>query len=390
LLLPAIAILAAGIGSAPSGCDPGLGTWRSEHPRAVAETTSTPSGSERRRSRLFPPRLCVGGITYLPDVSYSSETSFGLGGELLYPFRMPGAVASDRPSDVRLEGLITLEGQGEAEFTVNLYGDDARYGLKVRASYSDIPLRFYGIGPGTPLDDEEVYRPRSLRAYIEGFRKVLPHFRAGIRYEFEQWKLLETEQGGLLDTRDIRGSQGKSIFGAGLLLEWDTRDRRYSPTRGSFYQFFALNFDGEIGSQHDFNNYNLDLRNYFPVRPGHVLATQLFYYSARGAAPFWRYAALGGRAHTRGYRKGRYLDHILMAAQVEHRFHVWDRLELVGFAGLGEVLPEIGAFRLDTLRPSVGGGVRLRTGSADGVRARFDVGLGGRSIRLYLSLDEAF
>jgi hypothetical protein len=338
--------------------------------------------------RWFPPRMVVQGFIYAPNVSYSSETGFGFGGQILRPFRLhPGAL---RDSSFRLKGRFTLKGQQEVEFRSDLrFGSG--YGINTKLAYSSLPYRFYGIGPDTPEEAEEIYRPQEVLAYVEFFRRLTPALRAGLRYEYEQVKLLETESGGLLDTGAVRGGvEDRHVLGLGLVLDWDTRDRPYSPTRGAYYEAFGMVFDDELGSEADLNVYNLDLKNYFPVTADHVFATQFFVYAARGDAPFWRMAALGGREHTRGYRHGRYLDRILVSAQGEYRFGVWRRIGLVVFGGVGDVAAEWRNLELEHMQPTLGTGLRLRTGSVEAVRARLDLAFGRNSTRVYFTLDEAF
>jgi len=349
-----------------------------------------PPGESEKSSRLFPPRLVAWGFVYLPKASYSSEAGFGLGGQVIRPFRLPGSGPATPESDVTVKGRATHRKYSAIEASADL-SLGARHSLKAKIGYDSLPLRFWGIGPNSPSEDEEVYRPQSVQAYVEVLREVLPAFRLGLRYEYERQKYLEVEEGGLLDTRGYRGTSGKPIVGTGPLFSYDTRDNRYSPTTGRYYQGFALFFDEAFGSHHDFNNYHVDVRHYHPLGEGRVLATQFFTYAAKGAAPVWRYAALGGRDHTRGYRKGRYLDRVLVAFQGEYRFRLFSRLGGAAFAGLAEVAKKLPNLKLTTMRPTLGGGLRLEASPKSGIMARFDVAVGGTdSVRFHLSLGEAF
>ena len=133
-----------------------------------------------------------------------------------------------------------------------------------------------------------------------------------------------------------------------------------------------------------------DLRRYFDLGKHKTLALQCFVYNTEGDPPFWRYAALGGRAHSRGYRRARYLDKTLVATQAEYRFPVWRRLGAVVFAGVANVAPRLRVVRVRYSRPTVGAGVRYRVGGAAGLKARVDFAVGDDSFRVYASLDEAF
>lgn len=351
---------------------------------AQADSTATPAS----RSRLFPPRLVGKGYVVLPKLYYSSETSLGIGGELLRPFRLGNGRSHE--SEVALRGRYTLEHQALLELRTDLYWADGDWSLTAKTGYDGLALRFWGLGPDSPSEDEEVYRPQRLLAYVEMSRIVFDELRVGVRLEVENFLLLERETAGLLDVDPPRGARNSTVAGAGLLFVRDTRDDRRSPRRGAIIQGFALWFDEEFGSDFDFNNYNFEYRRFFPLPGDHVLATQLFLYSARGAPPFWRLAALGGRHHTRGYRKARYLDRILMAFQLEYRSPFWWRLGTVGFAGLGDVAEDFHLFELENMRPTVGGGLRARITERDDILLRADVAVGQGSLRFYFSLGQAF
>jgi outer membrane translocation and assembly module TamA len=150
-------------------------------------------------------------------------------------------------------------------------------------------------------------------------------------------------------------------------------------------------FVGSASDERDFNVFNLDLRNYFSRGSRHVFATQVFLYGVEdGNAPFWRMATLGGRAHTRGYRYGRYIDRVLLAFQGEYRLHAFWRVGLVTFAGLSDVASKIATLKLEHMRPTIGIGARFHVSSPEGIRGRVDMALGQKSLRFYLRLDEAF
>lgn len=340
--------------------------------------------------RLIPPRITQGGVVAVPKASYSEDTGLGLGAEILKPFCLPGAEGCSRLSDVSLRGRGTFEGQVSAEIETNLIWADDRYSLKAKARYSDTPRHFWGVGPSLPDANEESYQPRQMRAYVEVFRQIYRSLKVGLRYEYEQVEFLQVEPGGLLDSQTYRGLERSAVAGTGALLEIDLRDRRFAPRRGIYYQAFGLFFDEELGSEHDFNNYSVDLRHYYALAGDHVLATQFFAYAAKGRPPIWRYASLGGRNHTRGYPMNRYMDRVLVAFQAEYRMPVYWRMGLAFFGGLGDVAARGKDLRLDSMRPTLGAGLRLGTGPDDAINVSFDVAFGEMTPRLYLYIGDSF
>lgn len=345
---------------------------------------------EANRMRWFPPRFFFGGVFYLPKLTYSEDRGLGAGAHLYYPFRLPGSDASMPACAFRLLGRVTVKGQVDSEIEADLrFGSVWR--LRAKLSYVDLAEHFYGIGPATPSSAKEVYRPQRLRSYLEVSRPVIEHLALGARLEYENVLLRDLDPDGQLARIDLRGTARRTVGALGLLASWDSRDNAAFPRHGMLIEGFFLPFHEALGSDYDFDNHNLDLRAYFPLPNGNAFATQLFYYAVRGEPPFWRYASLGGREHTRGYRKDRYLDRTLVAFQGELRFGLFGRLGATAFAGLGDVSPRLSLLELEHMKATVGGGLRVRLGSHDrGATARLDVGFGGPTPELYLTFGEAF
>lgn len=341
--------------------------------------------------RWFPPRFYYGGVFYLPKLTYSEERGLGASIHLYYPFRIPGTDASTPACAFRILARATVKGQVDTEFETDLRFGKNPWRVKFKVSYRDLAEHFYGIGPDTRESAKEVYRPQRVRAYLETSRPVLEHLSMGLRLEYENVMLLDLDSDGQLQRIDLRGTDRQTVGALGLLASWDNRDNASFPRHGVLFEGFYLPFNEAVGSDFDFDNHNLDLRAYFPLPRGNAFATQLFYYAVRGEAPFWRYASLGGREHTRGYRKDRYLDRVLVAFQGEVRFGLFGRWGATAFAGMGDVSPRLSLLELEHMKPTVGGGLRVRLGSRDrGATARFDVGFGGASPEFYLTFGEAF
>lgn len=337
--------------------------------------------------RLSVPKLQAFGFVYLPKVSYGEFQGVGFGGQILRPLAWGDRAPA---SEVDVEGEATTRGQGEVAFTLNLGWGEERYYAKTKVEFTNIAHRFYGIGPDTPDRDEEVFERQSLLYYLELMRRVSGRLRVGVRGEFEDSRMLESEPGGLFRTLPIPGVEGSHVAGFGVLADWDTRDDRYWPTRGGYYQGFAVRFNDDAGSDYEFDVFYVDLRRFIPTRRNHVLALQAFVYATDGAPPFWRLAELGGRPHSRGYRRARYRDNVLLAFQAEHRFAVWRRFGLVGFAGLADVAPHMADMKFEHMRPTLGGGLRFRVGgNHHRINARLDIAY-GNDLRLYFKLGESF
>ncbi len=337
----------------------------------------------------FPPRARGYGIVAVPKAYYSSENRFGVGLELVRPYRFPGSTAAAADSDLRAKGRLHVNGHGAAELEATTYVGEGRWSVRTKVSYEALALRFWGIGSDTPSEAQEVYRPQNLLAYTEVFHRIVGPLRLGVRAEWQDFRYVNVEPGGLLDAGAYRGQGAGSVLGGGLVVAWDTRDNRYAPARGVYAQAFWLWF-GAASTEYEFNNGHLDFRAYFDLGRQNVLAVQAFTFALFGDVPIWRYASVGGRAHSRGYRRDRYLERRMGALQMEWRRPLFARVDAVGFLGLANVARRYDRFTLGNMRPSLGAGLRIHPRENRDLSIRSDVAFGEESLRIYLSFGHAF
>jgi outer membrane protein assembly factor BamA len=180
----------------------------------------------------------------------------------------------------------------------------------------------------------------------------------------------------LLATQNVLGNAGGNISGAGLTASYDTRDNVYFPASGRYYNVAVSWFDGAVGSDYDFINYNLDVRQYFSVTPSQVLVTQVFANFISGDPPFQAMSQLGGKSLMRGYYAGRYRDKNMMILQAEYRLPLWKRFGLVGFAGGGDVANKLSRFTVNDFKTSYGVGIRYAVSPKEKINIRLDLGFG--------------
>jgi len=328
-------------------------------------------------------------LVFIPRARYSTTAGFGGGLEVLSVFKGTIGGREAPPSKLSGQYLHSERDYVKAELVAQVATPDDRLAFKTKFEYRHHPERFYGLGPESRREDEEIYVPVQVRFYAELFTCVTEHLDVGVRYEFDDVVLDEIESDGRLAEGEIRGSTGSSIAGVGLLATYDTRDDGWSPTRGAYHEAAAYVFHDREGSETDFGTGLLDLRFYRPWDE-RVVAFQAFTYGVTRRAPFTRLAALGGRHHSRGYRRGRYLDRMLVATQAELRFPVQEGFEGALFAGVASVAGEAHDFALDTIRPTIGVGVRRQIRSTPRIKIGVDAAFGLSGPRFYLRLGEAF
>ena len=330
------------------------------------------------------------GFIFIPAFFYTPETKIAGGASVIYYYRSANSAPTARPSIIQPTFIYTQKNQIITSVLTDLYWREETYRLNGAVSFKKYPDKFYGVGSETTDAMEEDYTPKTFAFFLNLFRKVRPGLNFGLLYEYQHDSITETEENGLLASGNINGSDGGTVSGAGILVNWDTRDNIFYPTKGSFHQFSAAFFGSALGSNFSFNRYVLDLRKYVSLSASGVFAFQGFASFTSGNPPFQFLSKFGGQNIMRGYYEGRYRDRYGFVFQAEYRQRLFGRIGFVGFLGLGEVANELDGFDLEEARISVGLGLRYLYSSREGINIRIDVGFSGGSPGPYITINEAF
>ena len=330
------------------------------------------------------------GLIFLPILGYTPETKMAGGAAATFYFREKDAEKTCRPSTLMPVFIYTQKKQIVSELNADLYWRKETLHLTSSIGYMKFPNKFYGIGNDTSEDDEEEYTPRSVYFSFNFQRKIQEVFHAGILYEFVDRKMKEVEEGRSLSQIKILGSEGGTVSGTGLLMNWDTRDNIFCASSGCFYQLSTSLFRDYLGSDYDFTRYSLDLRQYVPLFTSPVVAFQGYMKVITGDPPFQMMSLLGGDSLMRGYYEGRYRDKNMVVFQTEYRMPLWWRFGLVGFLGFGDVSSDVKDFALSDLKHSVGFGLRYFLNPEEKLNIRLDFAYGKDSSGFYITMFEAF
>jgi outer membrane protein assembly factor BamA len=333
----------------------------------------------------------TGGFMLLPIIFYTPETELAAGASVMRYFRSEGADMKARPSEIWATFIYTQRSQYIADLSSLLYFDDERYLTHANINYQKFPNTFWGVGPATPDSLEESYTPTTLFVFTSVRNRVNAGFHVGPQYEFAYSRISDTEQGGLLDSGFIPGSQGGTVSGVGAFIAWDTRDNVYYPTAGSYHTASVSVYGSALGSDFDFAKYIVDVRWYAALSQKFVLAVRGNFDASTGVVPFQKMAMLGGQYTLRGYYQGRYRDRFGAVAQLELRARLFWRVGMAAFAGVGNVAGRLDDFDRDTIRYSAGFGIRYTFDKSEGMNLRLDFGWAkDGSTGMYITAMEAF
>ncbi len=296
------------------------------------------------------------------------------------------------PSVVGAAGLITNNGSRGFAVGGDLYFKENTYEITAIYTHGNVNYNLYGLGSGVNIAGFKLPLAQTGQAFLgEALRRIAWKFFLGPRFL----------SGNSLITLRRSGSVGSEIppdlglqtnlRAIGIQLQRDTRPNRFYPTAGTYFHFTSDFFAHGLGSKYAFQSYRLTFNKYASLTKNQVLAYNLYACGTGGTPPFYGNCIYGTNNELRGYTAGRYLDRYMTATQLEYRLTLPKRFGVVGFGGIGEVIPGGNQiFRSNHFLPSVGGGLRFELSKVYHVNLSADYGKGRGGHTFSLGLGEAF
>lgn len=190
-----------------------------------------------------------------------------------------------------------------------------------------------------------------------------------------------------IEDEDFNVESDFSVLGAGVHLDFDSRDMPSNAYQGRYLELKAIanhqsNFEDE-----SYQSYHARFRSYHSLRDSVVLAWEINGCSRSGQIPLWDTCRLG----LRGFPATDYLARQSLYAQAEVRWRIYKRWGVVGFAGAGRISDSLGSFAEDETIPSYGLGIRFMALESQRINIRVDYARSDRGNEAwYLSVTEAF
>ncbi|MBD79490.1 MAG: hypothetical protein CL840_11285 [Crocinitomicaceae bacterium] len=326
----------------------------------------------------------------LPSIYYTPETRWAFGAVAIGFFRFNNEDTISPMSNASMSFAYTMNDQILFQAPFNLYFKKDKFRILGEVAYYNYPYFFSGVGNEFPLRYSEDYVASFPRIQLAAMQKVWKNWYTGPRVFLQNTTMEEVAQGGLLDSGIVPGSQGGLANAIGWEVRIDGRDNVYAPRKGYYLRTGLLAFDKIVGSDFDFNHFDIDARLYYNLGKNHVLAAQSYSEFNFGNTPFNRMAQLGGSKIMRGYKKGTYRDQLMTAVQLEYRTPIWHFFGFTAFVGTGGVADKFSNFSTEYLRPSYGAGLRLAFNKKERIHIRLDYARGDHYEEFYITLNEAF
>lgn len=346
---------------------------------------------------VHPKRLA---LIPVPLVYYTPETrlAYGVAATATVHFRRDDRFAAARPSQFTLALAYTQNHQLLLYLPFQVFYDHNRYYAYGEAGYYRYNYYFYGVGQREV--PRELYGVNFPRVRLNAFRRVgagtsAGKLYAGLRFQYEDYRVSSVEAGGRLASGTVPGGLGSRLTGGGLGLFYDSRDNVFFPKKGVVADLSAFVRNraasaGLAGETTYFDRYVADVSGYRALGAHAVLAANAYGSFIVGTAPFNALSLLGGSRRLRGYYEGRYRDQNAALVQAEVRVDVFKRLGAVVFGGVGALGGEQEVLRLGEPKGAYGAGLRFTANRRDHLNVRLDYGLGQQSSGFYLTVGEAF
>ena len=325
-------------------------------------------------------------ISFIGGPHYASDTKLGIG------LVAAGNYLSDRndtasiPSNVSLYSDLSTAGFALLGLRGTHIFPSDRYRIDYNIFFYSFPTKFWGLGFDNQRHDsnESSYRLLSYRASATFMWRFGPGLFIGPAIECHHYDARKVARPELWQGQDMV----TNTFGAGLRLQYDSRDSHTGPSSGwlvSVDQKFCPRF---FSNSYAFSFTSFRLARYTPLWRGGVLAAQIAGRFAYGNVCWSMLSGLDEGGGMRSYYEGRYRDKCALNVVAELRQHVWRRSGAVVWAGASTVTPSIGTMRWRQVLPCFGVGYRWEFKKRCNVRLDYGIGKGSSSFSF--NINEAF
>jgi hypothetical protein len=328
--------------------------------------------------------------SFLPIPIVVTEPAVGYGGGMVATFLRPRKEAGDqgfaRP-DISAVGAIATENGTWAAFA----GDasrwlDGRLRTLVGGGRGKINLDVYGLGADSAsLDQAARYSLQFTGAVAQANWQLGPKspWAVGLRYvhaEVEPQLRDDTASAGRADGRTV------SISGPTAVVEFDTRDNIFTPTRGAYAESSWLASRKALGASVDFDRFQQVVMGWQPLTPAVTLGARVNYAWASDGTPFF----LRPFVVLRGVPAMRWQGDQVVSAEAEARWQFSGRWSLVGFGGVGATRNSRTLYTATANVGSGGVGFRYELARKFGLHAGMDVARSAGTTAVYLQMGSAW
>lgn len=315
----------------------------------------------------------------IPYLNYSRTGGFGFGAVpmIMYPLSKKDTLSPD--SLTGLVGFYTTEGNYAGMFFHRFYFDEDNWRAQAAGGFGSQGFQFI---PDTDIGNDFIEYTTDGKFLLIGFqRRIFKQIYGGLNYVFIE---VDTEF-------EIPGFSRTEQFHQ-LMFKF-SRDKRsdvYYPVSGSIANLTWKTTPEWMGNDTQTDKLDLDYNHYWSHSEGRdVIAARALLGIGISDLVFEQQYIVGGE-DLRGYTQGEFRGDNLVTLQGEYRWNLWNRMGLVGFAGVASTWTS-GVENSDALfLPSVGVGYRYTAIKKNHFNVGIDAAVGKGDWGVYFRIGEAF
>jgi len=339
--------------------------------------------------RLDASQWLLGRRGFLPLPLVITEPAVGYGGGIALAFfhrnEAPFAGApGGRPAPPSISAVMAAGTENGTRFAGAAHlgiwrNDTIRY--TGAAAAMDVHVKFYGGSEFPRLEDGVAYSLKGWGALQQGIWRIGQSnlWLGGQLIYFNSDAKLEAANA----PPEFESLNGRiENFGAGIAVQYDSRDNILTPSSGVQSEWFARQHWGSFARDFDYTEVEGKNRFYLRPDPKWVVALRADLGYVSGGAPFY---ALPGIIQ-RGIPRARYQGEAVLATEAEARYAIDGRWFALAFAGVGRAGDSFGDLADEESRWAGGVGGRYLVARALGLQMGIDVARGPEEWAFYLQV----
>jgi hypothetical protein len=258
--------------------------------------------------------------------------------------------------------------------------------------YGDINVNFYGFGDLPLPAPLEINTQATAIMQTLKFKLGESAFYFGPMHRYVDAQVSIINSGNLLNKipSNLRPALSTNIVtsGAGLTVEYDSRNNFYSPTDGLKYELNYLWFDDVFGSEVDYTLAELTALNYFKITDHWrtAIRVEANYIDADQVLPPYATPYIS----MRGIPAARYQGQSVALSELEVAYRINLRWELSAFAGIGKASDSFSDFSDSDSRVSKGAGFRYLIARRYDFNMGIDIAKGPEDTVFYIQAGSAW
>ena len=335
----------------------------------------------------------------IPTVGYTLSTGFAIvfsGNVAFYT----GKKHQENLSSIESDFALDTKAQQISITRAEIWAPENTFKFVSDIRWEHFPTQTYGLGSLTTDAEQVNVNYNFLRLYGTFYKPVAKDLYLGAGYNLDyRYNISENTLPGKTpnDFQKYGLTSSSTSSGLNIDLLYDDRRNALNPLGGSYINFTASQNLRLLGSNNNWQAYQLDVRKYIRLSPNsnNVLAFWSLDWLTNGHAPYLDLPANGEDMYSntgRGYAQARFRGKDMLYFESEYRFGI-TRNGLLGgvlFANC-ETFAGYPTASFQKLIPAAGTGIRIKINKHSNTNACIDYGIGTNgSHGFFVNLGEVF